>query len=98
MKLDKRQVQMIDQTLAIALMAFGQQRFTEKVGKEAVVAIREILPLIKESGEIPTGVLRLILSGFIIARDIADEQEYPTLTGFSWDESLDFILLLLKEI
>ncbi len=98
MKLNERQVLIINQTLAIPLMAFGLQRFIDKMGEENVARLREILPLIKESGEVSSDVKRLVLSGFIVARDIADEQEYPTLTGFSWDESLDFILLLLGEV
>ena len=95
MKLNKKQIDIIDQTISVPLMAFGLSKFTEKINEDNLQKIKKLLEEIKISNEIKKEDIHLCLKAFIVARDIIDEREYQTITGFTWEESLDLILFLI---
>jgi len=98
MQLSEKEVMMVNQSLAIPLMAFGADRFQSKIGIDNLPEVNRILEVVRISSKIEPDDIGLLLKAFIVARDIADETEYQTLTGFSWNESLDFILGLINEL
>jgi hypothetical protein len=79
-------------------MAFGSDKFKEKMGEEKLLVLINSLTDVKETSEIAEDKLKLYLSAFVIARDIGDEHEYHTLTGFTWGESLQFILDIIDHL
>ena len=47
MKLNKKQIDIIDQTISVPLMAFGLSKFTEKINEDNLQKIKKLLKKLK---------------------------------------------------
>ena len=98
MKFTSDQVRMIDQTLAVPLHAFGGDVLKKKIGDSTLEHVTRLTNSLRDTQEVSDADLSLFIRAFLISRFVIGESQYATLTGFSWEESLDFTLGIIKEM
>ncbi len=98
MKFEKKEVDIISQTLTVPLMAFGYDELKGKIGGEQMGRVKLILDQLRQSGVVNREDLSFLIIVLLYSRDIIDWIEYPTLTGFTWGESTDLIIKIIKNL
>ena len=91
MILSAQDIELIVSTINVPLMAFGSDKFAKEIGSDKVQTIRYKLKQMVDENKIDDNDVDFILSAFIIARDIISKNEYHTITGSDWRESIRIV-------
>ncbi len=98
MDINTLEKEMLIRTLNVPLNAFGFDKFQKYFSEEEISSIKKQIIFIEENCHIQSGTLTLLVSAFLVARDICDQREYQTLTGYDWNDSLALIMQMIKNI